>query len=98
MQSSSAGLLDSMIQSVATSRLTLSIGDCFCWIHDVTGLEWYSTIFLTTAIVRYFIMGQAHITSRKVIILYAVMTKYHAWQSILLSQKILIHLLIFILT
>ena len=63
---SSTGLFVTVIDTLRTSKLTLCIGDSFCWLHDVTGLPWYSTILLTTVILRFFLIGQAHITSRKV--------------------------------
>ena len=34
--------------------------------HDVSGLDWYAIIILSTMAFRFILMGLAHITSRKV--------------------------------
>ena len=61
-----SGSFGNLMHSVATSKMTLCIGDGLCWIHDITGLDWYATIILSTVILRYILIGQAHVTSRKV--------------------------------
>ena len=61
-----SGSFGNFMESVATSKMTLGIGDGLCWIHDITGLDWYATIILSTVIFRYILIGQAHVTSRKV--------------------------------
>jgi len=60
------GIVSNILTYVATSRPTLYIGEVLCWIHDITGFHWYSTIICSTILFRFMLMGQAHITSRKV--------------------------------
>ena len=54
------------MENIATSKMTLCIGEGLCWIHDITGLDWYASIIFSTVICRYILIGQAHVTSRKV--------------------------------
>ena len=60
------GLLANIFETIATSKPTVCIGETLCWMHDVSGLDWYAIIILSTMVFRFIMMGQAHITSRKV--------------------------------
>ena len=61
------GIVSNILTYVATSKPTLCIGEVLCWIHDTTGFHWYTTIICSTIVFRFMFMGQAHITSKKVI-------------------------------
>ena len=64
--SDGSNILANIVTYIATCKPTLYMGDTLCRIHDATSLDWYATIILFTMVFRFVMMGQAHITSRKV--------------------------------